>query len=283
MTSDDRAEWLMKLALPKRRALITRMGDTRQRALESHWRMWAHDGQRPPPGEWHTWLIMAGRGFGKTRAGAEWVREIAEHDGGARIALVAASLGEARRVMVEGDSGLLTIASPGNRPRFEPSKRQLIWPTGAQATLYSAGEPESLRGPQHSHAWCDEIGKWDSGGGSALAVWDNLLLGLRLGRQPRVAATTTPRAIPLVRRLDGDDAVVVTRGSTFANSRHLPTGFVRTALREHGKSAWGRQELGGELLLDAEDALWTGLGTDRAVFEAQARAAGVAVMTAHPW
>lgn len=127
----------------------------------------AHDGQLPPPGEWRTWLIMAGRGFGKTRAGAEWVRALADADADARIALVAATLGEARSVMVEGESGLLACCPPHNRPNYEPSLRRVTFPNGAVAQLYGANEPESLRGPQHSHAWCDEIAKWPDSRGRA--------------------------------------------------------------------------------------------------------------------
>lgn len=151
-TTDDRAAWLLELALPDRQVLLARMNEREQQLLRHHWRLWAHAGQLPPPGDWQTWLILAGRGFGKTRAGAEWVRAIAQADPQARIALVGATLAEARSVMVEGDSGLLAIAPRGMRPRFEPSRRLLTWPNGAQAALYSAGEPDSLRGPQQSHA-----------------------------------------------------------------------------------------------------------------------------------
>ena len=151
MTGNARAAFLAALPTDRRRALLAGMSDRQRRALRTHWRLWAHAGQLPPEGEWLIWLIMAGRGFGKTRAGAEWVRSVAEDDPAARIALVAASLGEARSVMVEGESGLLAIAPRALRPRFEPSRRLLRWPNGAQAMLYSAGEPESLRGPQHSH------------------------------------------------------------------------------------------------------------------------------------
>lgn len=159
MSPNSRAQELLLLPRAERLAKIDKLSASQRRSLLRYWRLWAHDGQVPPAIGWHTWLIMAGRGYGKTRAGAEWVREIAESNPTARIALVAASLGEARRVMVEGESGLLAIARPKWRPDYEPSKRQLIWPNGAMATLYSAGEPESLRGPQHSHAWCDEIAK----------------------------------------------------------------------------------------------------------------------------
>lgn len=218
----------------------------------------AHEGQKPPEGDWRTWLVMAGRGFGKTRAGAEWVRLVAENDPDARIALVGASLGEVRNVMVEGESGILACSPPARRPVFEPSLRRLTFPGGAQATLYSAAEPESLRGPQHSHAWCDEIGKWPNANGKAMRAWANLLLGLRLGPDQRIVATTTPRAVPLIRRLlsASEENLVVTRGTTFDNG-HLPRRFVRGMQSEFGRSQLGRQELEGELLEEIEGALWS--------------------------
>jgi phage terminase large subunit-like protein len=262
-TSNGRAAYLLGLEPDARGALLERMDDRQRRALRHHWRLWAHGGQLAPGGAWLAWLILAGRGFGKTRAGAEWVRAVAENDPQARIALIGASLGEARSVMVEGESGLMAIAPRGMRPRFEPSKRQLQWPNGAQAMLFSAGEPESLRGPQHSHGWCDEIAKWDSAGGKAEMAWDNLLLGLRLGQCPQVVATTTPRAVPLVARLLGHDQVAVTRGTTFDNKANLPPRFIAAVRREYGTSALGRQELEGELIADIEGALWT-----RALLEA---------------
>ena len=152
MARSSRAAFLAALDPAERRAALERLDDRQRRALRSHWRLWARPEQLPPPGDWATWLVMAGRGFGKTRAGAEWVRAVAENDPQARIALVGASLGEVRAVMVEGESGLMTLAPLRQRPRFEPSKHRLTWPSGAQATLFSAAEPESLRGPQHSHA-----------------------------------------------------------------------------------------------------------------------------------
>lgn len=259
--SDSRAAFLLGLPRHERAAMLAAMDQRQHQSLRHHWRLWAHAGQLPPHGEWLGWLILAGRGFGKTRAGAEWVRAIAENDPQARIALVGASLGEARSVMVEGDSGLLALAPRGRRPRFEPSKRQLRWPSGAQATLFAAGEPESLRGPQHSHAWCDEIAKWDNG--KAESAWDNLLLGLRLGERPQVVATTTPRAVPLLKRLLDHPEVAVTRGRTFDNKANLPPRFIAAVRREYGRSALGRQELDGELITDIEGALWT-----RALLEA---------------
>jgi phage terminase large subunit-like protein len=254
---NELAETLIALDDERRRAALKKLSPAQLRELEPYWEIWAHPGQKPPPGDWHTWLIMAGRGYGKTRAGAEWVRSIAERDPTARIALVGDSLGEARRVMVEGPSGLLAIPRPKMRPTFEPSKRQLTWPNGAVATLYSASEPESLRGPQHSHAWCDEIGKWSQSHGRAEAAWDNLLLGLRLGVRPRMAATTTPRAVPLLRRLLEQPDVVMTRGTTEDNKDHLARGFYNAVRLRFGRSLLARQELDGELIEDIEGALWS--------------------------
>lgn len=151
MTRSKRLAWLLSLPPDERRAAWAALSETEQRALAWHWRLWARPEQLAPPGDWRLWLILAGRGFGKTRAGAEWVRHIASTDPQARIALVGGSLGEARAVMVEGESGILATSPPRGRPKFEPSLKRLTWPNGAQATLYSAAEPESLRGPQHSH------------------------------------------------------------------------------------------------------------------------------------
>jgi phage terminase large subunit-like protein len=263
MSPSSLASELLRLDAPERHAALAAMNKRQLRSLAPYWRLWAHAGQVPPAHGWHTWLIMAGRGYGKTRAGAEWIRELAESDPTARFALVGASLGEARRVMVEGPSGLLAIAQPRQRPVFEPSKRELTWPRGAVATLYSAGEPESLRGPQHSHAWCDEVAKWEQSGGRAESAWDNLLLGLRLGRSPQVVATTTPRAVPLLKRLLGQREVIVTRGTTEENKDNLPPGFLRSVRAQFGRSLLGRQELDGELIEEIEGALWS-----RAVLEA---------------
>ena len=257
MTQNDVLAWLLDLPQAVRFEQLGHLSDAEREELGTHWRLWARCQQLPPGGDWRVWLVLAGRGFGKTRAGAEWVRAITDADPAARIALVGGSLGEARAVMVEGESGLLAISPHDRTPRFEPSLRRLTWPNGAQATLYSAGEPESLRGPQHSHAWCDEIAKWDNAGGRAVAAWDNLVLGLRLGEQPRAMATTTPRAVPLLLRLLGEDDVAVTRGRTEDNAAHLPTRFVCDIRRAYGRSLLGRQELDGELVADLPGALWT--------------------------
>ena len=259
MANSARMQFLLSLDPAARRAALAAMSDEERKEFEWHWQLWAREEQMPPPGDWRTWLIMAGRGFGKTRAGAEWVRAAAEADPAARIALVTSSLGEARGVMVESESGLLAVGPPHRRPTFEPSLRRLTWRNGAQATLYSAGEPEALRGPQHSHAWCDEVAKWDNASGRAIAAWDNLLLGLRLGEHPRVVATTTPRAVPLMRRLlaEAGDGLAVTRGRTEDNLHNLPDRFLRDVRRTFGRSLLGRQELDGELIEDVPGALWT--------------------------
>ncbi len=264
MTKNSRLRWLLRQAPAQRRDALRGLTARERRELAWHWRLWARGEQLAPPGDWRVWLIMAGRGFGKTRAGAEWVREVAAAHPDARIALVGASLGEARAVMIEGESGILAISPPRRRPRFEPSLRRLTWPNGAQAVLYSALEPESLRGPQHSHAWCDEIAKWSNVAGKAEKAWNNLLLGLRLGERPRLLATTTPRAVPLLRRLLKEDGLHLTKGSTYDNADNLPERFISDVRTAFGKSLLGRQELDGELIEDVPGALWT-----RALIEAR--------------
>lgn len=240
--------------------LSEEMDQGQKNGFDYLWDYSARENQLPPPGDWRVWMIMAGRGFGKTRAGAEWVRIIADANPNARIALVSSSLAEARAVMVEGESGLLAICRPGHKPHFEPSLHRVRFANGAQAQLFSAAEPESLRGPQHSHAWCDEIGKWPLANERATRCWDNLMLGMRLGEDPRVAVTTTPRAVPLVQRLVAQaakgDEVVVTHGKTDDNDR-LPDRFHDAIKSEYAGTQLARQEMDGELLEDIEGALWT--------------------------
>jgi len=243
-----------------RRELSEALDRNERNGFDYLWEYQARDEQLPPPGDWRIWMIMAGRGFGKTRAGAEWVRMIADSNPDARIALISSSLAEARAVMVEGESGLLAICRPGHKPHFEPSLHRLRFASGAQAQLFSAAEPESLRGPQHSHAWCDEIGKWPLAHERATRCWDNLLLGLRLGKDPRIAVTTTPRAVPLVKRLVAQASsgeVAITRGSTIDNTEHLAARFMQAITSEFADTQLARQEVGGELLEDIEGALWT--------------------------
>tara|TARA_R110001606_G_scaffold281395_2_gene430060 strand:+ start:6585 stop:7976 length:1392 start_codon:yes stop_codon:yes gene_type:complete len=246
------AEWTAR----ERNAFFSSLSTREQQEFLYRWNFWARPGQRPPAGDWSIWLIMAGRGFGKTRAGAEWVRSIAEGDGSARFALVGANYAETRTVMVEGESGLLSIAPPKQRPVWEPSLKRLTWDNGAQAHLYSAAEPEGLRGPQHSHGWCDEIAKWMNNAGQAEAAWDNLKMGLRLGYRPQLVATTTPRPVPLVRALVSGD-IVVSKGRTLDNDLHLPVAFLTAMTADYGGTRLGRQELDGELIEEVEGALWT--------------------------
>jgi phage terminase large subunit-like protein len=257
MNSSEQLDELLKLEEAERLAELRSLSEEERHEFAYHWRLWARGSQVAPGGEWRVWMILAGRGFGKTRAGAEWVRELAAADPSARIALVASSLGEARAVMVEGESGILAISPPTAFPEFEPSLRRLSWPNGAIATLYSAAEPESLRGPQHSHAWCDEIGKWETAASRAVNSWDNLMLGLRLGDAPQVVATTTPRAVALVQRLMRDGQAAITRGASEDNKYNLPARFLDDMRERYGRSLLGRQELDGELIVDLPGALWT--------------------------
>lgn len=220
--------------------------------LLRHWEFWSRGNQKQPGGMWRIWLIMAGRGYGKTRTGAEWVRDFARRHGLCRIALVAATQAEARAIMVEGESGILAVSQGAERPRFEPSLDRLVWPNGTIATLYSAAEPDRLRGASHHLAWADEIAKWKLGE----AAWDNLMLGLRLGDYPRVIATTTPRPVPLLQRLLADRRVAVSRGRTRDNGLHLPGAFLAATAAAYGGTRLGRQELDGELIDDIEGSLW---------------------------
>ncbi|MDJ0642796.1 MAG: terminase family protein [Erythrobacter sp.] len=253
-------DWLIGETADVRRRVVAALSAPERAEFDYHWSFFARDAQMPPSGAWRIWMIMAGRGFGKTRAGAEWVRQVAEDDGDARIAVVSSSLAEARAVMVEGESGIIACCPPERRPQFEPSLKRLRWPNGAQAQLYSAAEPESLRGPQNSHAWCDEIGKWPLAHDRATRCWDNLLMGLRLGKDPRIAVTTTPRAVPLVRRLVDREAIgdtAITRGSTYDNAANLPMRYLEAIDSEFAGSQLARQEIAGELLDDIEGALWS--------------------------
>lgn len=208
--------------------------------------------QRPPKGDWRSWLILGGRGSGKTRAGAEWVQALATADSPVRIALIGETLGDAREVMVDGVSGIWRIARV-DRPAFEVSRRRLVWPNGSTAQLFSSEDPESLRGPQFDYAWADEIGKWKH----AEETWDMLQFGLRLGALPRQAATTTPRATPLLKRLIAEPGAVLTRLSTRDNADNLAPGFIAALEQRYGGTRLGRQELDGELIEDRDDALWS--------------------------
>ena len=258
----SKAELLASLPALERQQFWLSLSPEEAAALEYDWRFWGRPNQHAPAGNWVTWLPLAGRGFGKTRIGAEWVREQVESERCGRLALVAETAADARDVMVEGESGLLSVCPPWSRPRYEPSKRRLTWPNGATATTYSADDPEQLRGPQHDGAWCDEIGKWhstkpkDGSHTRAESAWSNLMFGLRLGSAPRCVATSTPRPTPLVRQLVADPDTVVTRGTTYENLLNLAPSF-RSVIQRYEGTRLGRQELNAELLDDVEGALWT--------------------------
>ncbi len=219
--------------------------------LKHDWQFWARREQRQPRGFWVTWLIVAGRGWGKTRCGAEWLHQKAFRNPGCRLAVIGETLHDARMVMVEGESGLLQIAPPWFRPTFESSKRQLIWPNGSVAHLFSAEDPDQLRGPQFHYAWCDEVAKWHYA-----ASWDNMKMALRLGKHPRVVATTTPKPVPLMKTLLAASGTVVTRGSTFDNAVNLPEAFIQALHDSYSNTRLGRQELYAEMLADNTHALW---------------------------
>jgi len=222
------------------------------RALLYDWAFWARANQLPPDGEWRVWLVLAGRGFGKTRTGAEMIRAQVAARMAHRLALVAPTAGDARDIMVEGESGILAVSPPWERPRYEPSKRRLTWPNGALATLFSADEPERLRGPQHDAAWCDELASWRNP-----EAWDMLMFGLRLGTDPRVVVTTTPRATSLLRGLIVDPTVMVTQASTYENRANLAPAFFGQIISKYRGTRLGRQELEAELLEGVPGALWT--------------------------
>ncbi len=234
------------------------MSPAERERLRDDWLLWARPDQLPPAGDWTTWLLLGGRGAGKTRAGAEWVKAVAlgrEPFGGlatGRIALVGETFSDVRDVMIEGVSGLLRIHRRAERPQWRPSLRRLEWPNGAVAQAFSSEDPEALRGPQFEIAWADEIAKWRH----AEEVWDMLQFGLRLGTRPRQVATTTPRAVPLVKRLVADPACVVARASTRANAFNLAPRFLDAVVGRYQGTRLGRQELDGELIEDREDALW---------------------------
>jgi phage terminase large subunit-like protein len=246
------AERIGLLAPELRERLLAGTTDREREALLYHWPAFERPKQSEPDLPWRTWLVMSGRGYGKTRMGAEWVRRMAMADPTACIALVGATREQARSWMIENDNGILGICPPDERPQWEPSLWRLKWPNGAKAFVYSAAEPESLRGPQHHFAWCDEIAKWPLG----MEAWSNLMFGLRRGSLPRVMATTTPRPVPLVRKLVGQSGVVFTRGRTVENAANLSGFFIDEVTRDYGSGRLGRQELDGELIDDVEGSLW---------------------------
>jgi phage terminase large subunit-like protein len=268
MDADDPGGWIALLKRIARlvpaypggwpRILRTLPPPVKRRIFEE-WLWQAHGGQEEPKGDWRTWLIMAGRGFGKTRAGAEWVWARARQYPGAGIALVGGSYDEVAKVMVEGPSGLLATARSGESPLWIATQGVFRFPSGAQAFVYSAEAPEKLRGPQHHFAWCDELAKWpastSSGEARGKAAWDNLQMGLRVGDRPRAVVTTTPRTVPLMKAVLAMPAMVKTQGRTSENVHSSPA-FRRWVEESYAGSRLGRQELDGELIEDLDGTLF---------------------------
>lgn len=234
-------------------AILGTLSPAEAEALRYEWRFWARPQQLTPPGDWRVWLILAGRGFGKTRSVVECVNEHVERGLAGRIGIAGATAADVRDVIVEGESGFKAISPPWNMPLYEPSKRRLTWPNGARATLFSADEPERFRGPQHDFFVADELAAW-----RYPEAWDQAMFGLRLGKNPRALVATTPRPTPLIRDLvsrEGRD-VVVTRGRTHDNRANLAPAFIAQIVRKYEGTRLGRQELDGEILDDAPGALW---------------------------
>ncbi len=227
-------------------------------ALTNEWIFQGRASQQPPYHDWRTWLILGGRGSGKTRAGAEWVNSIVhgfppfKPPAALNIALVGETLADVREVMIDGPSGIMAV-SRTDRPRFEATRRRLVWANGATAAMFSSEDPDSLRGPQFGAAWCDELGKWKH----AQETWDMLQFGLRLGENPKQIVTTTPKPIALLKALMNDSAVLVNRMRTVENNANLAQSFLAHMGKLYGGTRLGRQELDGELIEERRDALWS--------------------------
>lgn len=251
----------LALLPPEEQALALQGMDPDQ--LLWDWSVWGRPEQQAPPGDWNIWLVLAGRGFGKTRLASEWVREQAKYTntGQRRFALVARTAGDVRDVIVEGESGIMNITPPSERPLYEPSKRRLTWPNGNVASLFTADEPDSLRGPQFTHAWGDEIAAWrQTPDAAGMTAFDNLRVGTRLGAHPKILVTTTPKRTPLLYKLIEEsrtDRVVITRGSTMDNAGNLSAAYLDTMLGVYEGTSLARQELYGEMLEALEGAMWT--------------------------
>jgi len=247
-------------------AFLAGLSDAGLAALPWLFEFWALPHQLPPEGDWKTWVILGGRGAGKTRAGAEWVRSMVEGAGpgdpgrARRVALVGETYDQALAVMVKGESGIMACSPPDRCPRWVAGERMLVWPNGAEARLYSAHDPEALRGPQFDAAWIDELAKWKR----AEETWDMLQFGLRLGADPRQVVTTTPRNVQVLKDLLARGNTVMTHAPTEANRAYLAESFLEDVRERYGNTKLGRQELDGELVEDMEGALWARAALERA-------------------
>ncbi len=235
-----------------RHKAIDSLSQKEAEALLFDWEFFARDNQLPPKGDWLVWLIMTGRGWGKTRTAAEFINREVKAGHARYISLVAKTPADARDVMLEGESGILPISPPWFKPLYEPSKRRITWPNGAVATVFSSADPDQLRGPQSDLCWGDEIRTWYH----SQETWDNMMLGLRLGDHPRVVATTTPLPIALIRSLIASPTTVVTRGTSYENRGNLAPSFYSQIIARYEGTRLGRQEINAELLEDVPGALW---------------------------
>jgi predicted phage terminase large subunit-like protein len=234
------------------RRILSSLEPSELTALEDPWLRTARGDQNEPPGTWTTWLIQTGRGWGKTRTAAETVRKWVREGRYSNLHFIGATAADVRDTMVEGPAGILSISTDAERPTYESSKRKLTWPNGATALLFSAEEPDRLRGPQCEAAWCDELAAWRR----MDETWDMLMMGLRLGTKPRVIVTTTPKPRALLKRIATDPQTFLTRGSTYDNLTNLAPTFAQTVIARYKGTRLGRQELSGEYLEDVEGALW---------------------------
>lgn len=253
------ASWIASATPEQQDRFLAGLGEETLRALPYVFEFWALPHQLPPKENWRTWVILGGRGAGKTRAGAEWVRSMVEgsrpQDPGraSRVAIVGETIDQAREVMVFGESGILACSPPDRRPVWEASRKRLVWPNGAVAQIYSAFDPDSLRGPQFDAAWVDELAKWPK----AEKAWSMLQFALRLGDAPQQVVTTTPRDVDILKNILEADSSVTTHAPTEANKANLAKGFLEEVRTRYAGTRLGRQELDGELISDVDGALWT--------------------------
>jgi phage terminase large subunit-like protein len=251
------AKQLAGLSAEERDKILEQLPDEVVLDLLYDWDIWARDKQRLPEGSWYVWLILSGRGFGKTRIGAEtcrkWVTRAAERRRPIRLALIAETAADARDVLVEGESGILRISHPDFMPKYEPSKRRVTWPDGSMGILFAGNEPDQLRGPQFDKAWADELAKFQY----PKETWDNLEYALRLGTEPQVVVTTTPRPIPIIKGFLKDPMCIVTTGSSYENQANLAPAFIKRVIQKHEGTRLGQQEIHAKILDDIQGALWT--------------------------
>jgi phage terminase large subunit-like protein len=253
------ASWIASADATVQEQFLSELEDGELLALPYLFEFWAMPHQLPPEGAWRAWVILGGRGAGKTPAGAEWVRSMVEGakplDAGRcrRVALVGETIDQVREVMIFGDSGIMACSPPDRRPEWEASRKRLVWPNGAVASVHTAHDPDGLRGPQFDAAWVDELAKWKKG----QETWDQLQFALRLGEDPRVCVTTTPRNVGVLKKLLRSPSTVQTHAATEANAANLAASFLEEVQARYRGTRRGRQELEGVLLADAEGALWT--------------------------